>query len=210
MTFLFNKRVFFPAALLLLLAGCIGTGDDEAVPAPKPRAYYRLSFPEKKYRLYEGDCPFSFEIPVYSTVEHDRAKNAEPCWLNIIYPLYKAQLHLSYKEVNNNLRDYLEQSRELAMKHQVKASGLDQEVVIHDSAHVYGLIYDIAGNSASAVQFYITDSTRHFMRGSLYFNAPPNIDSMKIVIDYLRKDIMHMIESFKWKENTASLAGKNH
>jgi gliding motility-associated lipoprotein GldD len=193
-----KKLVICVIALACCLASCIGNDEEEAA-APKPRAFYRLSFPLKKYKLYDSLCPFSFETPVYSLVEDDKSKNAQPCWLNIIYPLYKAQLYVSYNELKNDLAKHLNDSRELAIRHQVKASGLEQQIIVNDSAHVYGLLYDISGNSASAIQFYITDSTHNFLRGSLYFNCTPNIDSQKIVIDYLRKDITHLIETFKWK-----------
>jgi gliding motility-associated lipoprotein GldD len=195
------KKLIVACFLLTItycLTSCIGNDDDNAV-APKPRAFYRLNFPEKKYKTYDSLCPFTFQTPVYSFVENDRSKNAQPCWLNIFYPMYKAQLYVSYTDLNNDLAKHIEDSRELAVKHQVKASGLDEEVLINDSARVYGLLYDISGNSASAIQFYITDSTKHFLRGSLYFNCPPNIDSLKIVIDYIRTDIMHLIKTFKWK-----------
>ncbi|HEX7413179.1 MAG TPA: gliding motility lipoprotein GldD [Bacteroidia bacterium] len=188
----------FLVSCLLSLVSCIGNDDDNTI-APKPRAFYRLNFPEKKYKTYDSICPFTFQTPIYSFVENDKSKNAQPCWLNIKYPLYKAQLYVSYNDLNNDLAKHLNDSRELAIRHQVKASGLDEQVLINDSAHVFGLLYDISGNSASAIQFYITDSTTHFLRGSLYFDCPPNIDSLKIVIDYLRIDIMHMIETFKWK-----------
>jgi gliding motility-associated lipoprotein GldD len=196
------KKLIFCCLLTVTycLTSCIGN-DDENTSAPKPRAFYKLNFPEKKYKTYDNACPFTFQTPVYSVVENDKNSTAHPCWLNIFYPLYKAQLYISYNDLNNDLAKHLEDSRELAIKHQVKASGLDEQVLINDSAHVYGLLYDIAGNSASAIQFYVTDSTKHFLRGSLYFNCPPNIDSLKIVIDYLREDIMHMIKTFKWKEN---------
>ncbi|HXB40520.1 MAG TPA: gliding motility lipoprotein GldD [Bacteroidia bacterium] len=181
------------------LHSCIGTNDDEVI-TPKPRAFYSLTFPEKKYKIYESGCPFSFEMPVYSTIEpSDKGQN--PCWLNLKYPLFNAQLYLSYGEVKNNLPIYLKDARELAIRHQVKASGLEQQVILRDSAKVFGLMYDIEGNTATALQFYVTDSTKNFMRGSLYFNCPPNIDSLKIVIDYLRLDVLHMIQTFKWKEN---------
>ena len=185
------------------LASCLGTGDEEVI-TPKPRAFYSLSFPEKKYKLYDVDCPFSFETPEYSTVEPDQQKNAEPCWINIKYPLFKAQLHISYKEVNNNLPKYLSEARELAIRHQVKATGLEQQPILRDSAKVFGIFYDIEGNTASAVQFYVTDSTKHFLRGSLYFNCPPNIDSMKIVIDFLRADVLHLVQTFKWKNGSST------
>lgn len=131
----------------LILASCIGN-DDENTSAPKPRAYYRLNFPEKKYKMYDNACPFTFQTPVYSIVENDRSKNAQPCWLNIFYPMYKAQLYISYDALHNNLAQHLADSREFAIAQQKKASGLDEQVLVNDSAHVYGLLYDISGNSA--------------------------------------------------------------
>jgi gliding motility-associated lipoprotein GldD len=187
---------------LLLFVAC--GDDDDDVYTPKPKAYFRIDFPEKKYVTYDSVCPFTFETPVYSIVEKDMDPNSKPCWINIKYPQFKAQLHVSYALLNNDLNTYIETSRELAIKHQVKASGLDQQAIIRDSAKVYGLFYDIAGNTASSMQFYVTDSTHHFLRGSLYFNVAPNIDSMKIVVDYLKKDVLYMIQTFKWKEAISS------
>lgn len=175
--------------------------DDEEVYIPKPKGYFRIDFPEKKYRLYDSICPYSFEIPTYSFIDNDKHMGAEPCWLNINFPRYNAQIHLSYKEVNNNLATYLNDSRDFAIRHQIKATGLDETVIIRDSAKVYGLVYDISGNTASNIQFYLTDSTRHFLRGALYFNSIPNVDSLKIVVDFLRKDIIQMIKTFEWKDN---------
>ncbi len=184
-------------AVLFSVTSC-GDDDDE-VYSPKPKGYFRIDFPEKTYRMYDSLCPYSFEIPTYSFINNDKHMGADPCWINVNFPKYNAQLHLSYKEITNNLDTILNESRDLAIKHQVKATGLDETVIIRDSANVYGLVYDISGNTASNVQFYLTDSTKHYMRGALYFNAVPNIDSMKIVVDFLRKDIVHMIQTFKWK-----------
>lgn len=186
-------------ALVAFFASCVHDEDDDAVFAPKPRGYCRIDFPKKAYKLYDSVCPYTFEIPVYSFIDHDRHMGAEPCWLNVNFPQFRAKLHLSYKEVNNNLDTYLTDSRDFAIKHQVKATGLDESPIIRDSAKVYGLVYDISGNTASSIQFYVTDSTRHFMRGALYFDAVPNIDSTKIVVDFLRQDILHMIKTFRWK-----------
>jgi len=196
LSFWFLHHASFP----LLLASCFGTKHSR-LKTHQHRAFYSLSFPEKKYKTYESDCPFTFELPVYSTIEPSTEKSSEPCWLNIKYPLFKAQLYLSYGAVTDNLGNYLKDARELAVRHQVKATGLEQQPIIRDTARVFGLLYDIEGNTASAVQFYVTDSTKNFLRGSLYFNCPPNIDSLQIVIDYLRKDVLHMIQTFKWKES---------
>lgn len=183
-------------AVIFVMTSC---EDDEDVFSPKPKGYFRIDFPEKNYVTYDSICPYSFEIPTYSFIDNDKHKGAEPCWLNINFPKFNAQIHLSYKMVNHNLDTLLEQSRDFAIKHQVKATGLEESVIVRDSAKVYGLVYDIQGNTASNLQFYLTDSTRHFLRGALYFNSVPNIDSQKVVIDFIRKDVERMITTFKWK-----------
>lgn len=196
---MFKFNLFFVVLILSAFIFVSCGDDDDEVFTPKPKGYFRVDFPEKKYQLYDSTCPYSFEIPSYSFVNRDRHKGADPCWINVNFPKFNAQLHLSYKEIHNNLDTFLIDSRDLAIKHQVKATGLDETVIVRDSARVYGLVYDISGNTASNVQFYLTDSTKHFMRGALYFNAVPNIDSLKIVVDFLRQDVIHLIKTFKWK-----------
>ena len=196
MFFLKNTTILFFLFSFLLLS----CGDDEEVIAPKPRTYFRLSFPQKQYVAYNGDCPFSCEIPVYSKMLNDTEPTAEPCWLNLDFPSFRGRLHLSYKPVNGNINGYLEQTYAMTSKHQVKASGIEELLVSKDSTHVYGLIYKVGGNAASSLQFFLTDSTKHFIRGALYFYAVPNTDSIKPVVDFIQKDIQHMIETFRWKE----------
>lgn len=197
---MFRVNVFFlPALLVLFLIGCIADEDDEVF-TPKPRAYFSIEFPPHSYRQFDSVCPFTFEYPKKSfLLPADEHKN-ESCWMNIHYPQFKAKIHISYKAVNGNLANYIEDARELAIRHQIKASGLEEQVIIHDSVRVFGLLYDIAGNTATNLQFYVTDSTRHFVRGSLYFNCVPNIDSLKVVVDYIRQDMLHLMETFRWKK----------
>ncbi len=181
--------------ILLIFFSC--NSDEDYI--PKPRGYFRIDLPEKKYQPYISDCPFSFETPTYAFVHTDDEKNAEPCWLNIDFPRFKGRIHISYKPVNNNIRKYLEDAHALAAKHQIKASAIGEKVIRRDSANVYGLIYDIEGNAASSLQFYLTDSTHHFLRGALYFIAPPNSDSIAPVVDFIRKDVFRFIQTFRWK-----------
>ena len=192
----FTKLIFIFLSFLVLTS-C--KDDEDEVFIPKPKGYFRIDFPKKEYRVYDSLCPYSFEIPTYAFINNDKHLGADPCWLNINFPKYNAQIHLSYKVVTNNIDSLFSQSRDFVVKHQVKSTGIDETVIVRDSAKVYGLVYDISGNSASNVQFYLTDSTHHFMRGALYFNSVPNIDSLKIVVDYLRLDILQMIKTFKWK-----------
>ncbi|WP_317896995.1 gliding motility lipoprotein GldD [Aurantibacillus circumpalustris] len=175
--------------------------EDDQVYSPRPRGYCRIDFPEKNYRIYDSICPYEFEIPTYAHIEQDRHSGADPCWLNLEFPKFNATIHLSYKDVNNDLAQHLENSHYFANKHQVKATGLDEVVILKDSTKVYGLLFDIGGNTASTLQFYLTDSAKHFLRGALYFNSVPNIDSLKIVVDFIREDVLHMINTTHWKNN---------
>lgn len=200
----------FLTSFIFLIAGVslisCSSEDDDTI-APKPRSYFRLSFPEKKYVSYDSVCPFTFEIPVYSHIDRDKNYGAEPCWLNLNFPTFNGTLHLSYKAVNGNIKEYLEDTYALASKHQIKASGIEEQLISKDSNQVYGLLYEIKGNAASSIQFFLTDSTRHFIRGALYFNAVPNTDSIAPVLEFIKKDIYQMIATFKWK-NDSDVSGR--
>jgi gliding motility-associated lipoprotein GldD len=179
--------------LFLCIAGCEGSY------TPKPRGYFRIQFPKKEYLQYKADAPYTFEYPAYAIVSKDTDRNTEPYWINIYFPKYKGQLHVSYKALKNDLNKYIEDSRTLAYKHTVKADAIDEEP-IQTPYHVSGILYAIEGNTASSTQFYITDSTKHFLRASLYFNIPPKSDSLAPVLQFIKKDIAHMIQTFKWKD----------
>lgn len=204
----------FPFVVISFLYSC-GEDEDDVVYSPKPRGYFRIDMPEKTYRRFDSLSECSFEIPTYAYVEigkkqgmdvdTGRYANAKPHWMNLKFPKFKATVNMTHLWVNNNLDNYLEDSHFFAFsKHQIKATGIDQSVVIRDSAKVYGLVFDIEGNTASSVQFYLTDSTKHFLRGALYFDARTNIDSLKLVIDFIRKDVIRMITTTKWKNEPSS------
>lgn len=181
--------------LVLVIASC---GNSYV---PKPKGFFRIDLPEKKYVLFDTTYPFVFEYPLYSVIIPDTLKNAEPFWLNLYFPAFNGQVNVSYKNVENNLSKYTEDAYSLAMKHIPKASNIVEQNINYPENKVYGIIYDIEGTgAASAYQFYVTDSTENFMRGALYFNVTPNNDSLAPVISFLKKDISHMIETLKWKK----------
>ena len=159
----------------------------------------RIETPEKSYKLYSEEEYYQFEIPGYAIVEADNNPGAEPGWINVVIPQLNGKIHLSYKPVSGNLGEYITDSRILVYKHTVKAQGIEESPFIHRDHRRFGMVYDLKGDVASAVQFFITDSTHHFIRGSLYFNCRPNRDSLNPVIDFLREDIIHMIETTEWK-----------
>jgi gliding motility-associated lipoprotein GldD len=169
--------------------------------APKPRGYYRIDLPEREYRVFDTTYPYLFEYPVYARITPDRSSLAEPYWINIEFPQFHAQIHFSYKTVDRNLAAYLEDSRTLVNKHIPKAMAITQREYLNPGQQVYGLVYDIRGaDAASACQFYLTDSVTRFVRGALYFNLVPNNDSLAPVIDFLKADMEHMINTFRWKK----------
>jgi gliding motility-associated lipoprotein GldD len=166
---------------------------------PKPKGYFRIDLPAKSYRLYDTLCPFIFEYPVYGQISYNVGKISEPCWFNIEFPNYKAKIHVSYKNINHNLESILKESYDLAYSHSIKADAINEQPWQNAEDKVYGILYDIKGNTASSIQFFVTDSTKNFLRGALYFSAPPDEDSLAPVIQFFREDIVHLVETFKWK-----------
>lgn len=170
--------------------------------SPRPRGYFRIALPEKEYRQLDSIYPYSFEYPVYCNITNDERSLNEVNWINLDFTQLRGRVHLSYKSIESidMLNRYAEDARTLAFKHIPKASSIEQIRISYPEHRVYGLIYNIRGpGAASPYQFYLTDSTRHYMRGALYFNAVPNSDSLMPVIDFVKKDIDHLIESLAWK-----------
>lgn len=169
--------------------------------SPKPRGYYRIEFPQKTYLSYSASCPFSFDYPAYARVERDSSQGAEPCWLNVQYPEFQGTLNISYKQIVSvkMFHQLTEDARDFAYKHAVKATNIEEIPISFPARHVYGMYYQIDGNTASSAQFYLTDSNHHYLRAALYFNVEPRIDSIRPVLDFIKKDLDRMISSFQWK-----------
>ena len=182
--------------LLFLVFAFIGCSEKYT---PKPYGYYRIDFPEKAYQPLSDSFPYQFEKATQAKLEIDQEANAEPYWINLVYPAYNATLHLSYKKIttDTSLQGYLQDCHRLAYTHTVKAESIDEKLFRREQ--LLGLIYFIEGNTASSTQFLVTDSTRHFLRGALYFNQHPDKDSLAPVIQYLRGDIVKLMETIQFK-----------
>lgn len=166
---------------------------------PKPRGYFRIEFPKKEYKEFKGEAPYTFQMPKYSVMIPDSSEKNEEFWYNMIFPQMNATLHLTYKEINNNLITYIEDTRELVNKHTVKADAIDPEIFKIDSNNVIALLFEIKGDAATPYQFFATDSVNHFLRGSFYFNVYPNKDSLAPANKFIKGDIIKIIETIKWK-----------
>ncbi|MFD1257166.1 gliding motility lipoprotein GldD [Mucilaginibacter terrae] len=182
--------------LLFCLAACNGTPEY----SPKPRGYYRIYFPKRAYRQYNSNCPYTFTYPSYAVVEQDRAAGANPCWINLQIPQFNATLHLSYQPVTSKkeFNELIEDAHTFAFKHTVKATSIDEGIISYPDKKVYGIYYTIDGNAASSAQFFLTDSTYHYLRGALYFNTQPRLDSIQPVLNFVKKDMDLLIKSFAW------------
>lgn len=191
-----NKiNIVFVILFLLVNAAC--NNSDEYT--PKPRGYFRIQLPEHKYKSFDpGSCPFTFELPNEGYAIRDTNSLSEPCWWYIILPKLNGQIYLTYKPLNKNFATFLEDTRTLVYKHTTRASSIDERVVTFNPG-VSGIIYNIGGDAASPIQFFVTDSTQHFLRGAVYFNVAPNADSIAPVVVYVRADIEHMLKTLKWR-----------
>lgn len=176
------------------------TGSCQKNYTPRPRGYFRIAFPVKSYKPLDLTVPYSFQVPSYSIPGQDPLSPDQPDWITIEVPANHAQIHISYKKINNNLQTYIEESRSLAYQHSQKASAIDEQLFLNPSKKVYGTIYNIKGNTASPMQFYLTDSLRNFLRGALYIKEIPNIDSLQPVIGFLTSDVLQLIKTTEWKE----------
>ena len=169
---------------IILLLGCNSNY------TPKPKGYVKFDFPEKEYEKLKNDYPFGFEFPIYSRLK--RQDNSY--FINLDFAHQNAVLYMSYFSLDNNLEEHLKQSERLAYKHNVIADRITEQLYINDSLNVYGILYDYEGETAVASQFYLTDSLKHFFRGSLYFNTGVK-DSILPVNNILKYDVKHLIET---------------
>ena len=162
---------------------------------PKPKAQLRLEYRTPEYSNTESDCPYQFEfssdaIPIIN----------QKCWMNIEYTRLNASINLTYRPIDNNLKELFLESEKLTFNHAIKADGITSVPFIDESKQKYGAIYEVTGNAASPIQFHITDSTDNFITGAVYFNVQPNYDSIVPAIKYLQKDIIHLMETLEWKQ----------
>lgn len=185
----------------ILVVACVLVACQNNTYTPKPKGYFRIEFPEKVYQQFNGNVPFTFEYPVYAKLEADKSRGAQKDWNNLWFSQFNGRLHLTYYDVSSKdkYNALIEDARALAFKHTVKASAIDQKIINYPDKKVYGIYYAIDGNTASSVQFFLTDSVKHYFRGALYFNERPQYDSIEPVVNFIKKDIDKMIETFQWK-----------
>jgi gliding motility-associated lipoprotein GldD len=209
------SRLSYALLLAVIVAGC------NSVYTPKPRGYFKIDFPEKKYQTFSRPgFPYSFEYPVYAEVVQDTSffEQRPDYWINIDFPRFQGRIYTSYNIIGgkalfkvknakgqyvdstgvNRLDQLIKGAYDLTYKHAYKASSINDSVFRTPNG-VEGIYFKVGGNTATARQFLLTDSTRHFFRGALYFDATPNEDSLRSVNQFLEEDMKHLINTFRWR-----------
>lgn len=180
------------ALCILAMSGC------KQRYVPRPRGYYRIAIPDTSYRvLPEEGYPYSFALSNNAEV---KPLDEEPYWMDVVYPAFNVRIHCSYKPIHNNLRELSDDAQSFVYKHSGMADAIPEQGFENAEERVYGVLYQLEGNTASPFQFYLTDSVQHFFRGAVYFNCVPQQDSLAPVIRYMDTDVRHLIESFRWTQ----------
>ncbi len=192
--------------LMLLVAGySLLSSCNSNYSAGKKKGFFHIDFPEKKYQAFDQPgYPYTFEYPVYATVNKDSTffgDKAGDWWVNIDVPQFASRIYISYKAIGgqNKFDSLVRDGFKMAYKQHVDVATKIDDSLMQTPNGVEGIYFSLGGNTATANQFFLTDSTKHFLRGAMYFDATPNADSLGIVNDFLKKDLLHLINTLKWK-----------
>ena len=184
-------------SLVVLFMLLVNSCKDDELLIPRPLANLRVEFPERLYANVNLNCPYQFELATYMNAIPTPAGST--CHLDVSLGQFNGMLHLSYVPIQDNLPELIAYSIEKVREHQVKASAIQDSLIVLEDQRVFATFYDFYGNAATPFQFHFTDSAHHFIRGTVYFNATPNYDSIYPVLQYVREDLIHIIKSNIWQ-----------
>lgn len=193
------KKTLGAVVVLILLAAC------NSPYTYKKKGYFRIDFPQKEYQLFDQPgYPYTFEYPTYAQVMKDTSffdTRAGDWWVNIDIPRLHGRIYISYKPVRSSTSfdSLVSDGFKMAYKQHTEISTGIEDSVMTTPNGVEGIFFSLRGNTATASQFFLTDSTRHFLRGALYFDATPNEDSLSVVNNFLKDDLRHLINTLKWR-----------
>ncbi len=182
----------------ILFAGMMAC--DQSSYLPKPKGYNRIVLPEASYQSLPDTMPYDFEYSTHAKVYPDTSWISEPYWIDLYYPYFDATVQVTYKPINKDslVESYLNDSYRLTSKHNVKAYSIQDKVLFLNSGNV-ATVSELEGEVPSPFQFHMTDSVEHFIRGSLYFKMADKNDSIRPSIDFIKNDIVHMLNTLEWR-----------
>jgi gliding motility-associated lipoprotein GldD len=169
--------------------------------SPKPRGFNRIDLPQHTYQTLPNEYPYSFEYSKESIIQIDTFKNAEPHWIIVYYPKFDTRIQFTYKKVNHDLsrlQNMMGDAAKLAFNHDKKAYSITDKILLTKSGKK-AVIFELEGEVPSPYQFFVTDSTKHYLRGAVYLMTATENDSLKPIIDYMKVDSKHILETLKWQ-----------
>jgi len=197
------KGIQYHHTALLVILGWLAFSCQETSYIPKPKGYNRIDLPEHDYHSISDSYPYMFEYSQHAQLKPDTSWMSEPYWIHLVYQDLGADVQLTYKNLNQDegkLRELLEDSYKLTSKHQIKAYAIDESILKTPKGHI-AVVTELSGEVPSQFQFFSTDSSRHFLRGALYFPTATKNDSLQPIIDFIKVDIIHMLNTLEWKES---------
>ena len=197
-------KIFLKVAFIFVfvVGGIFILFNKEEVCIPRPYGHPRIILPNHKYVLLPNGYPYSFELSKYAIIRkrYDDKYKYEPYWMDIYYPEFDAEIQITYKSIKGNpdlLKNYCKTADELISRHQVRASSIEDTLLVTKQG--YAVIFsDITGQVPTQVQFYVTDGKEHFIRGALYFSTADNNDYLEPIINYIREDMKHLLETLQF------------
>jgi gliding motility-associated lipoprotein GldD len=186
------KYVFGIATFLIVLASC---GDDQLL-IPKPPTYLRLDLPDHSYTSFSDRCPYTFQLSKLFTAKEVSKEN---CHKDIDLGKLNGTIQFSYIDMEETLSKYVNFSNDRIDEHKLKATAINDQNIIRREAKVFGTFFELQGDVATPFQFYLTDSTDRFVSGVVYMNCKPNYDSLRPTLDYLKVDLLKLMNTFEWK-----------
>ena len=184
---------------------------------PKPKVYNRIELPDHEYIGIPDTLPYYFEISKLARLNTDttwtymnKVKEQykdrsditdERYWIDLVYDTLHADIQITYKPIYGKqelVKEYLSDSYKLTSQHQIKAYAIDEIIMLTKNGHTAS-IAEISGEVPTQIQFVTTDSLKHFMRGALYFNTATQNDSLAPAIQYIKNDIIHLLNTLQWR-----------
>ncbi len=196
------QRRLLQVGIVVVLGGVTAACSSEPEYTPKPKGYNRIDLPAHAYRTLGPGHPYSFEYSKYAKVLRDSSYLAQPDWLNVYYPELHANVQITYTNVVRDRKLYnkmMEDARKLTGKHQIKATSIEEKILRTPNG-LRASVFELEGEVPSQFQFYTTDSTKHFFRAALYFRTATANDSLGPVIEYVKYDMIKLLNSLKYNK----------
>jgi gliding motility-associated lipoprotein GldD len=190
------NKIILICLLMFVLCAC-----KTDAPVPKPPAYLRTELPEHKYRFVSNDCPYELKLADIYNYKPCIFQKSNFCMQQIDLGPLNGSLYLYYINIasKDSLPSIINYANDKVDEHKIKADKIDFRQLIDKDKRVFGTFFELKGNVATNFQFYLTDSTNHFVRGEVLLNCRPNYDSLKPSLEYLKQDLLELVNNFKWK-----------